>query len=348
MARFNDEVVPKFIQVFFATNLGKFILSRYITGATNKHVSPHSFNKIEIPTLDKSLQEKAIKIFETALSTKIINENKSIEILKQIDAFLLKELDIKLPNPAVNTIENRMFKTNWQKITGNRFDPKKYSYQSESLIACVENSKMKKVTLKSLLLNSVAGDWGLDEEEEVNPKLFTKCLVIRATEFDNNYNLNIENSRAKFRLISNTKLKKLDIKPLDFLLEKSGGSPDQPVGRISILENELLDNNTIAYSNFIHKFRVNTDEVLPEYLFCFLKTIHNIKLTDVMQSQTNGIRNLIMREYWNQSIILPEKTKQKEIADTIYKMRAEAKKTEIEALQGFEQTKKEIEKLILA
>ncbi len=66
-----------------------------------------------------------------------------------------------------------------------------------------------------------------------------------------------------------------------------------------------------------------------------------------MQSQTNGIRNLIMREYWNQTIILPNKTKQKEIADTVYKMRAEAKQTEFEAQQGFEQTKKEIEKLIL-
>lgn len=347
MARFKDDVIPKFIQVFFATNLGKFILSRYITGATNKHISPHTFNKIEIPILDASIQQKAVQIFEKGLTTKNQKESRTIEILKHIDVFLLEQLKITLSNQPLDTIENRMFKTGWQKVTGNRFDPKKYSQQSESLIACIENSKLRKVPLKSLVVHSVAGDWGLDEKEEVNPKLFTKCLVIRATEFDNNYNLNVENSRAKFRLISNMKLKKLDIKTQDFLLEKSGGSPDQPVGRISILENELLENNTIAYSNFIHKFRINTDEVLPEFLFCFLKTIHNIKLTDVMQSQTNGIRNLIMREYWNQSIILPDKKKQKEIADTIYQMRAEAKQTEIDAQQGFEQTKKEIERLIL-
>ena len=347
MARFKEEVLPKFMQVFFATNLGKFILSRYITGATNKHVSPHTFNKIEIPTLDNSIQEKAVKIFEAGLSSKNQKENRATDILKQIDIYLLEQLNITLPVQPANTINNRMFKTGWQKVTGNRFDPKKYSKQSESLIASIEKSPLRNVPLKSLLVHSVAGDWGLDEKEEVNSKLFTKCLVIRATEFDNNYNLNIENSRAKYRLISNTKLKKLDIKPQDFLLEKSGGSPDQPVGRISILENELLENNTIAYSNFIHKFRVNTDKVLPEFLFCFLKTIHNIKLTDVMQSQTNGIRNLIMREYWNQSIILPDKNKQKEIADTIYQMRGEAKQTEIDAQQGFEQTKKEIEKLIL-
>lgn len=347
MARFKETVNPKFIQVFFATNLGKLILSRYITGATNKHVSPHSFNKIEIPTLDFTFQQLAVDKFEKGLDEKNKGEKKSAELLKQIDTKILEELIINLPVLPPNTIENRMFKTGWQKVTGNRFDPKKYSKQSEDLIACIENSPVRKVPLKSLVVHSVAGDWGLDEKEAVNPKLFTKCLVVRATEFDNNYNLNIENSRAKFRFISNVKLKKLDIKPKDFLLEKSGGSPDQPVGRISILENELLENNTIGYSNFIQKFRVDTEQVLPEYLFCFLKTIHNIKLTDVMQSQTNGIRNLIMREYWNQSIILPDKKKQKEVADTIYQMRAEAKQTEIDAQQGFEQTKKEIEKLIL-
>jgi hypothetical protein len=54
-----------------------------------------------------------------------------------------------------------------------------------------------------------------------------------------------------------------------------------------------------------------------------------------------------MREYWNQSIILPDKTKQQVIADTIYQIRAEAKQIELEAQLGFEQTKKEFEKLIL-
>lgn len=323
-------------------------MERRSTGGNYPAITQEELSKVLLPKINDTIEQNLlINKFEEAINTRKVKEENASALLSKIDSFLLGQLGITLPAQPLNIIENRIFKTNWQKLTGNRFDPKKYSQQSESLIACIENSKLRNVPLKSLVVHSVAGDWGLDEKEEVNPKLFSKCLVIRATEFDNNYNLNIENSRAKYRLISNTKLKKLDIKPQDFLLEKSGGSPDQPVGRISILENELLENNTIAYSNFIHKFRVNTDEVLPEFLFCFLKTIHNIKLTDVMQSQTNGIRNLIMREYWNQSIILPDKKKQKEIADTIYEMRAEAKQTEIDAQQGFEQTEKEIEKLIL-
>lgn len=340
-------VSPKFLTAFLSSSIVVNQTKHMMSGNTLPRLQTEDINNLPIPICDESTQNKVETLLEDSFSRKNEKEYLARNILNKIDTYILEQIGVTLPIQPLNTIENRIFKTGWQKVTGNRFDPKKYSQQSESLIACIENSMFRKVPLKSLVVHSVAGDWGLDEKEEVNPKLFTKCLVIRATEFDNNYNLNIENSRAKFRLISITKLKKLDIKPQDFLLEKSGGSPDQPVGRISILENELLENNTIAYSNFIHKFRVNTDEVLPEFLFCFLKTIHNIKLTDVMQSQTNGIRNLIMREYWNQSIILPDKKKQKEIADTIYQMRAEAKQTEIDAQQGFEQTKKEIEKLIL-
>lgn len=330
------------LAAYLNSDIGEKLATRRATGGTRPALDYPALRSIPIV-----FKPEIVAVLKKGVAIKNERELKAEAILNNIDLFLLKELDITLPIQPDNIIKNRIFKTGWQKLTGNRFDPKKYSHQSESLIACIEDSNIRKVTLKSLVVYSVAGDWGLDEKEEVNLKLFTKCLVIRATEFDNDYNLNIENKRAKFRLISNTKLKKLDIKPQDFLLEKSGGSPDQPVGRISILEKELLENNTIAYSNFIHKFRVNTDEVVPEFLFCFLKTVHNIKLTDVMQSQTNGIRNLIMREYWNQSIVLPDKKKQKVIADTIYQMRAEAKQTEIDAKQGFEQTKKEIEKLIL-
>jgi hypothetical protein len=330
------------LAAFLNSDIGEKLATRRATGGTRPALDYPALRSIPIV-----YKPEIVNLLKKGVAIKNEKESTAKGILLDIDRYLLKHLQITLAQIPASKIENRIFKTGWQKLTGNRFDPKKYSQQSEDLISCIENSSIRKVPLRSLVVHSAAGDWGLDEREEVNEKLFSKCLVIRATEFDNNFNLNIENNRAKFRLISKLKLKKLDIKANDLLLEKSGGSPDQPVGRISILENELLENNTIAYSNFIHKFRVNTNEVLPEFLFCFLKTIYNIKLTDVMQSQTNGIRNLIMREYWNQSIILPDKKKQKEIADTIYQMRAEAKQTEIDAQRGFEETKKEIENLIL-
>jgi type I restriction enzyme, S subunit len=176
---------------------------------------------------------------------------------------------------------------------------------------------------------------------------YSKCLVIRATEFDNLYNLKLENNRVKFRLIKNEKLKKLDILPNDLLIEKSGGSPDQPVGRIALLTEDICSNNTICFSNFIHKIRVDESKVSPEYLFCFLKTIHNIKITEIMQSQTNGIRNLIMGEYLGQSIVLPPIEKQIEIGLEANRRRYEAQRLAQEADAVLEKARLQVEEMIL-
>ncbi len=158
--------------------------------------------------------------------------------------------------------------------------------------------------------------------------------------------MKLDNSRLKYRLIHNDKLAKIDIQENDLLIEKSGGSKDQPVGRISILRKNILENNTICYSNFIHKIRVS-EEINPEYLFCFLKTVHNIKLTDAMQSQTNGIRNLIMNNYFNQEIPVPPLGKQEEIATHISGLRDLAKKLQTEATTVLSTAKQTVEQMIL-
>ena len=139
----------------------------------------------------------------------------------------------------------------------------------------------------------------------------------------------------------------LDIQSNDLLIEKSGGSPDQPVGRISIITEEMINNHSLCYSNFIHKIRIDTEICNPIYLFNFLKTVHNIKLTDAMQSQTNGIRNLIISNYFNQIIPIPPKEKQLEIAKHITNLRGQAKQLELDAEQIMKEAKAEVEKIIL-
>jgi len=348
LARFKNEITPKFLQVFFWTNLGEFILSRYITGATNKHVSPHSFNKIEVPEISLDRQMDVVAEFEKVLHKKRSKEKQAREILAGITGFLLEELGIQFPQQENDGTQYRAFKTRFSKVTGNRFDPKRYSKETENLYNAIESARYDKVPLKSLITHSVAGNWGNDPVESYNEKLWEKCLVIRATEFDNDFNLRLENSRAKYRLISKARRKKMDIRQNDLLLEKSGGSPDQPVGRVALLDADILGSGTLCFSNFIHKFRTDNSRVVPEYLFCFLKFIHTIKLTDAMQSQTNGIRNLIMREYWNQSIVLPDIGEQKKIAAKYFELKTKARALLQEMNDEFTSSRKEIEDLILA
>lgn len=329
------------LAAYLNSDVGEKLATRRATGGTRPALDYPALKSIPV-----IFEPRLIELATSARERKKQKEKQADDLLKSIDHYLLAELGIEIEDRQ-DSIENRIFKTQWQQVIGNRYDPKKYSVNTSSLYKAIEASFFNKQSLKSLLIQKVSGDWGIEVTDKFDGHLYKKCLVIRATEFDNKYNLQLVNSRAKFRLISKFKLRDLDIQKNDFLLEKSGGSIDQPVGRIALLDNEILDHGQIAFSNFIHKFRVNTTEIEPEYLFSYLKMIHNVKLTDTMQSQTNGIRNLILNEYWNQSIPLPSLTQQRDIASEVSSRRREAKTIEVSGQQEFEKAKKEIENLIL-
>ncbi len=318
------------------------------SGGNYPAITTEELKNVLIPLPPIHTQAQIVGIFEQAYEQKKANEIEAKRLLESIDGYLLDKLGISIPNQTLQGFENLVrsephFFVKFSQMQGKRFDPKKYTPENQTLLKRLENSNYERILLKNLLIQSVAGDWGLDNAEAG----FEERLVIRATEFDNLYNLNLENDRVKYRFINKIKLAKMDLQVGDLLIEKSGGSEDQPVGRIAIITPDLAEKYKLAYSNFIHKIRIDQQKINPDYLFAFLKTIHNIKITDIMQSQTNGIRNLIMHEYLSIPIPLPPLEVQNEIADHISGLRAAAKRLENEAKTGLEEAKKQVEKLIL-
>ncbi len=343
----NPEIDREYL---FAILRQQIILKQFeqrCSGGNYPAITQEELSNVTIPIPDKEIQKKIVQVFNNCFEQKKINEAQADKLLSSIDDYLLEELGIRLPKPPENTLKNRMFVTTFKEITGGRFDPKLYSIQSKELIKSLYKTNYKHQTLKSAIIQSCSGDWGNDDKELFDENEFVRCLVIRATEFDNKFNLNVDGSRAKYRLISKTKYKSLDIQASDLLIEKSGGSENQPVGRISILTKELTENYSIGYSNFVHKFRVNESIVNPYFVFNYLKTIHNIKITDVMQSQTNGIRNLILNEYLNLPIPVPPLDKQKEIADHITNIRQQVQQLKDKTKEALAKASKEIEILLL-
>ena len=66
-----------------------------------------------------------------------------------------------------------------------------------------------------------------------------------------------------------------------------------------------------------------------------------------MQSQTNGIRNLIMQEYFGQIVVVPPLQKQQEIVNHIMAIRQQAKALQEEGKAILEQAKREVEAMII-
>lgn len=309
------------------------------SGGARDNIDLNQINDFEIPKHPLNVQHEIVKKMEVAYASKRAKEAEAASLLASIDSYLLEQLGVTLPEV---TEKKKVFLVCSDKVSGGRFDPKLYLPSTRGLIDCLFSTKYQYKPLKHLITHSVSGDWGIENFEEG----FEECLVIRATEFDNRYNLRLENSRVKYRFIAKTKLQKLDIQPNDLLIEKSGGSIDQPVGRIAILTKELTQGHKLAFSNFVHKIRLSAD-VNSDFAYFYLNTLHSVKVTDVMQSQTNGIRNLIMKEYFNLPIPLPSIEIQTNIAAHITAIRSQAQQLETEAKATVEAAKKEVEAIIL-
>lgn len=334
-----DAAVSNYLARYLNLDIIERIASRHSTGGTRPALDYPSLKNIPV------IEGIDFSIIDEAISIKKQKEQRSEVVLKSIDDYLLGELGIELPKTTTQTSQDIFFTVSIRDVRDGRFDPKLYSISVKQLKQSLYMSPFDKHSLNYFIKSNCSGEWGKDESEEVDENKHTKCLVIRATEFDNSYNLRLDNSRVKYRWIENSKLSRMNIQANDLLIEKSGGSEDQPVGRISILTDEVLNGNQIAYSNFIHKITVKG--VNPMYLYFYLKTMYNIKITDSMQSQTNGIRNLIMSDYFNQTIVVPPLKTQQEIVEHISEMRARAKKLQAEGAEVLQKAKMEVERMIL-
>ncbi|MEO0041654.1 MAG: hypothetical protein RL329_1102 [Bacteroidota bacterium] len=335
----DNKVTPYYLAHFLRTFQDKILSCVVKHSTTVQSVNTKEFENLQIPIPPLDIQQQIVHQMQAAYAEKRQKEAQTAQLLASIDGYLLEKLGITLPQ----AVEKKKTFVVWSdRVSGGRFDPKLYLPSSKNLLDCLCTSKYESTLLKNIVNQSVSGDWGVEDVQEG----YSKCLVIRATEFDNRYNLKLENSRVKYRYILNEKLDKLDVQANDLLIEKSGGSTDQPVGRIALITKDILNENVIGFSNFVHKIRLSS-AVHPEFVYYFLKTIHNIKVTDLMQSQTNGIRNLIMREYLNIPIPIPPINIQTEIVTHISTLRAQAQQLETEAKTALTIAKAAVEKQIL-
>lgn len=341
----NDDVLPAFLGYYFIV-FNKMLLPRIVKHSTTvQSINSFELGKLPIPIPSLSIQKEIIEILDTAYAQKKEKDHQSEELLENINSYLLQSLNVDLVTDAEITLSDRIFCIRAKELLGGRFDPRKYSQKYKQIMRAIDASIYPKKSLREIVLNDVSGDWGLDDTVE-DPDLIS-CLTIRGTEFDNKFNLNLDNNRTKFRKYKKASFNKIELNEKDILIEKSGGSEDQPVGRVAFIEKDMLDNYPLAFSNFIHRIRIDDKKAVPEYVFEYLRLMHNIKITEVMQTQTNGIRNLIMQEYFTQTILLPEPKKQEEIAIHAAQMRKRAFELQMEAEKIVSDAKVKVETMLL-
>ena len=98
----------------------------------------------------------------------------------------------------------------------------------------------------------------------------------------------------------------------DLILEKSGGGPKQPVGRV--VRFIASNNDNYSFSNFTTRIRVaNLRKVDSKYLHKYLKFFYLMGKTIPLQSNSTGIRNLQLPAFREILIPVPSLEIQKQI-----------------------------------
>ena len=117
---------------------------------------------------------------------------------------------------------------------------------------------------------------------------FVNVGVIRNTNFNKEGTL--DDSDIAYLDVEAKKLEKRRLKFGDIILEKSGGGPKQPVGRVALFDKEKGD---FSFSNFTAALRVlDPEEIYFRFLHKFLHWTYLSGVTEGMQSHSTGIRNL--------------------------------------------------------
>jgi len=161
------------------------------------------------------------------------------------------------------------------------------------------------VPLRCVLTRSSSGNWGEDRGDAAR-------LVLRSTNFTADRRLDF--SDVPLRGFSEEDAARFEIRRDDILLERSGGGPTQPVGRVVLAENDLLQ---YGFSNFLQLLRVNREEMSPDYVGWCLYQLHRSGVVERLQHQTTQMRNLDFRDYLQLRMPQPPRPEQDAIAHQI-------------------------------
>lgn len=294
--------------------------------AAQKNINYQQLSPVPIVLPPLDVQQKISDLFSDAHRLKQQKEKQAKALLDSIDAYLLTELGITLPEQD-SRLEKRMFTVPFNEVTGGRLDP---DYALKFKLLFSQKGIYKFVPLKELLISTP--QYGANEEaKEVNS--MNDVRYIRITDIDDLGNL----KNTVWKTAGNTD-EQYVLNKNDILFARSGS-----VGRCYI--HKQTDQLAI-FAGYLIRFIVNKVRINPEYLFYYCNSrFYKFWVSAIQRPAVQA--NINAEEYKALPIPLPPIEKQNEIAAHISNIRAQAKLLQEEAAQILATAKTEIERMIL-
>lgn len=165
--------------------------------------------------------------------------------------------------------------------------------------------------------------------------------VIRNANFTKDFTLNFDN--IEYLDVEEKQYSKRKLRAGDIIVEKSGGSDKQPVGRAVLFDKS---EGEYSFSNFTSVLRIkDQNEIYSAFLYKYLLYVYLGGATKKMQKATTGIHNLEFQQYLNIDVPCIEMGVQQRIVErldaafeNIDKLKANAEKQLAEARTLFQKS----------
>ncbi len=259
--KIGDEWRAKYLYYYLSSQPVQDYFEAVANGTSQHFVGLGYLRKFKIPDWDTNTLQ-IIKVLNN-YDCLIENNKKRINLLEQMAEELYKEWFVRFRFP------------DYQKV---KFKDSKLGKIPESF---------ETINVDKVLDYFVGGGWGNDDFSDEFP---IDAYVIRGADFPEISKSDVSTCPYRFHKFSNYKPRKL--KENDIVFEISGGTQEQPVGRVVLVTKGILDqlDDKAICASFCKLLRVN-GSAMPLYFYYWLKYLYDTRIIEQFQLQSTGIIN---------------------------------------------------------
>lgn len=321
-----DKALPEYIFTYTQLNAYKEWVNAIQRPSGQPNINSEEYQSIEIPLPNIERQQVIVDVIKSAYLQKKQKESEAQQLLDNVDAYILNELGITLPEIKTD-LKNRIFKVNRSELE-ERLDPTVYKDGIKLISNSYNNVKLSSVAY----VNPTGTFKGKDIE--------TPISFIPMESIDEVYS---EVSKLEDTTIENasgfTKFKEGDL-----LWAKI--TPCMQNGKSAIARN--LTNGLGCGSTEFFVMRSKDEQLAIEYLHVILHMKCVRETAMLYFGGSAGQQRVSSAFLENFNLPLPPKGKQIEIVDHVCAMRQRAKVLQEEGKTILENAKKEVEQMILS
>ena len=249
-----------------------------MTGASGRQRADLKFIKrikIELPSIS---DQQTIASILSNYDNLIENNTKRIHLLEQMAANLYKEWFVRFRFPG---------------------------HEADRLVA----SKLGKLPSSFRVANMgsvfdfyIGGGWGNNDMSDDYP---VEASVIRGADFPNVSRYDVSSCPKRYHKISNYKSRQLV--DGDIVMEISGGTSEQPVGRTILVTQEMIDrfkDGKVICASFCKLIRLNKAAVSPYFFYYWMQYLYDTRIIDRFQLQSTGIINFKFEAFLRKGLVM--------------------------------------------